>query len=109
LQRVTLIAFLLISGPAFFFPSLHVGDMDAAGLKLTRFRQIHLSLRMARNMFAGSWMTFIDQVLSDLGAPAAYRAKASADMEAMIELGFFEHIHLGWFIGLPPGEQEPLP
>jgi hypothetical protein len=60
-------------------------------------------------MFAGSWMTFIDHVLADLGAPVAYRAKARADMAAMIGLGFFKHIQLRWFIGLLTGEQETLP
>ena len=54
-------------------------------------------------------MTFIDHVLADLGAPVAYRAKARADMEAMIGLGFFKHIQLRWFIGLLTGEQETLP
>lgn len=60
-------------------------------------------------MSAGSWMTFIDHVLADLGAPAAYRIKAKADMEAMIGLGFFKRIQLRWFIGLLAGGQETLP
>lgn len=54
------------------------------------------------------WECFIDHVLTDLGAPSAYRAKAKADMEAMIGLGFFSHIQLGWFIGLLPEEREKL-
>jgi hypothetical protein len=54
-------------------------------------------------------MTFIDHVLADLGAPAAYRIKAKADMEAMIGLGFFKRIQLRWFIGLLAGGQETLP
>ena len=54
-------------------------------------------------------MIFVDRVLADLGAPAAYRAKATADIAAMIERDFFEHIQLSWFVGLLPGEQELLP
>jgi len=53
-------------------------------------------------------MIFVDRVLADLGAPAAYCAKAKADMEAMIGHGFFEHIQLEWFVGLL-GEQGLLP
>lgn len=51
-------------------------------------------------------MRFVDHVLADLGAPAVYRAKARADMEAMIGLGFFKKIQLRWFIGLLPGDRE---
>ena len=46
------------------------------------------------------WKTFIDGVLADLGASANYRAKAKADIEAMIERGYFKHIQLAWFVGL---------
>jgi len=46
------------------------------------------------------WKTFVDHVLADLGASATYRAKVKADIEGMIERGYFEHIQLGWFVGL---------
>ena len=58
-------------------------------------------------MSAGPWMTFIDH--ADLGAPAAYRAKAKADMETMIGLGFFKRLQLRWLVGFQPGEGEFLP
>jgi hypothetical protein len=79
------------------------------GLKLTEFGKSTSVFGVARNMSAGPWVTFIDHVLADLGAPAAYRAKARTNMEAMIGLGFFKHIQLRWFIRLLPGEQEALP
>ena len=46
------------------------------------------------------WKEFVDGVLADIGASATYRAKTKADIEAMIERGHFEHIQLGWFVGL---------
>lgn len=53
-------------------------------------------------------MSFVDHVLADLGVPAAYRAKAQADIEVMIGRGFFEHIQLERFIRLLPTEQDTL-
>lgn len=53
-------------------------------------------------------MSFIDHVLADLGVPAAYRAKAQADIEVMIGRGFFEHVQLEWFIRLLPTEHTLL-
>jgi hypothetical protein len=41
-----------------------------------------------------SWIAFVDGILDDLGASAAYRAKAIADIEAMISLGLLEHMPL---------------
>jgi hypothetical protein len=76
----------------------------AVELKLTESGTSTSVFRSGQNVSAGPWMTFIDHVLADLGAPAAYRAKAKADMEAMIGLGFFEYIQLRWFISLLPGD-----
>jgi hypothetical protein len=91
LQRATLMAFSIsLWPPPFSFLLCMVGTWRRLGSSSPDSGEIHLSLRMARNMFAGSWMTFIDHVLADLGAPAAYRAKVRADMEAMIGLGFFK-------------------
>jgi hypothetical protein len=50
------------------------------------------------------WPAFVDGVLVDLGVSAAYRARAMADIEAMIGAGFFEHVPLEWFAKLVKGE-----
>jgi hypothetical protein len=96
------------SGLAFFFPFLHDGTC-AVEAKLTESGKSTSVFGVAPNMSAGPWMTFIEHVLADLGAPAAYRAKAKADMQAMIGLGFFKHLQLRWFAGFQPGEGEFLP
>jgi hypothetical protein len=44
-----------------------------------------------------TWIAFVDAILDDLGASAAYRAKAMADAEAMIRLGLLDHTPLEWF------------
>jgi hypothetical protein len=39
-----------------------------------------------------SWIAFVDDILTDLGAPAAYRVKAEADITALVALGCFERV-----------------
>ena len=78
---------------AFFFPSLHVGTNVCRAGHGQHFGYASMSA-------SRPWKTFIDGVLADLGASANYRAKAKADIEAMIERGYFKHIQLAWFVGL---------
>jgi hypothetical protein len=47
-----------------------------------------------------TWIAFVDAILDDLGASAVYRAKAIADIEAMIRLGLLEGTPLEWFSAL---------
>ena len=47
-----------------------------------------------------TWIAFVDAILDDLGASAVYRAKAIADIEAMIRLGLLEDTPLEWFSAL---------